>query len=226
MSAHPATISGLTANEQYFATVQAACGSNLDGFSDWSDTISFTTTECVAVSNISCATPTNSSVEISWTSNGSESAWIVEYGMPGFGQGEEIGRATATTNPYQLSLAGLDPNTTYEVYVYAQCAEGLNSIPAGPASFTTNDIGISGIEGNADINIYPNPTTGSTTISVSGISGKVTIDIVDMNGRTIKSTVQQINDSTKVNVDGLAQGAYFVRIYGEEINSIRKLIVR
>ena len=226
VSAHPATITGLTANEAYFATVQAACGSTLDGFSDWSDTISFTTSECVPVSNVACGTVNDVSVTVSWTAQGDEDAWVVEYGLPGFGQGEEIGRVVSTTNPYLLPLAGLDPNSDYEVYVYAQCTEGLNSIPAGPATFHTGSIGISGIEGNADINIYPNPTSGSTTISVSGISGKVTIDIVDMNGRTISSTTQQINDSTKVNVEGLAQGAYFVRIYGEEINSIRKLIVR
>ena len=226
VSAHPATITGLTANEAYYATVQAACGSTLDGFSDWSDTISFTTSECIPVSNVACGTVNDVSVTVSWTAQGDEDAWVVEYGLPGFGQGEEIGRVVSTTNPYLLPLAGLDPNSDYEVYVYAQCTEGLNSIPAGPATFHTGSIGISGIEGNADINIYPNPTSGSTTISVSGISGKVTIDIVDMNGRTISSTTQQINDSTKVNVEGLAQGAYFVRIYGEEINSIRKLIVR
>ena len=228
VSAHPATINGLAANEQYFATVQAACGNLGDGFSDWSDTISFTTTECVAVSNIICAEPTDTYVQISWTSNGSENAWIVEYGMPGFGQGEEMGRVTATTNPYQLSLAGFDPETEYEVYVYAQCMEGLTSVPAGPASFTTRSIGISGIEGNADINIYPNPTTGSTTISVNGISGKVNVAIVDMNGREVMNSAMECDgDCEKVmNVEGLAQGAYFVRIYGEEINSIRKLIVR
>ena len=228
VATHPVTINGLAANEQYFASVQAACGSNLDGFSDWSDTISFTTTECVAVSNISCGTPSQASVFISWTANGSESAWVIAYGVPGFGQGEEIGSVVATANPFELSVVGLEPNTTYEVYVYAQCAEGLNSIPAGPASFTTNDIGISGISGNADINIYPNPTTGSTTISVSGISGKVNVAIVDMNGREVMNSAMECDgDCEKVmNVEGLAQGAYFVRIYGEEINSIRKLIVR
>ncbi len=229
VATHPAAITGLTANEAYFATVQAACGSTLDGFSDWSDTISFTTSECVAVSNIRCAAPTNTYVELSWTSNGSENAWVVAYGVPGFGQGEEIGRVVATTNPYQLSLAGLDPNTTYEVYVSAQCVEGLTSIPAGPATFTTNDIGIfNNVDLNLDLNLYPNPTTGTTTISVNGISGKVNVAIVDMNGREVMSSAMECDgDCEKVmNVEGLAQGAYFVRIYGEEINSIRKLIVR
>ena len=47
-----------------------------------------------------------------------------------------------------------------------------------------------------------------------------------MNGRTVRSTNLQILDATEVTFSGLPQGAYFVRIYGEEFNTIRKLIVR
>ena len=76
--------------------------------------------------------------------------------------------------------------------------------------------------------IYPNPTSGSTTVSVSGISGKVRIVVVDMNGREVVSeTLDCTGDCAKtMNVENLAQGAYFVRITGENANMVRKLIVR
>ena len=76
--------------------------------------------------------------------------------------------------------------------------------------------------------IYPNPTHSATTVSVSGVNGKVKIAIVDMNGRTVVSeTLECSSDCEKtMDVDGLAQGAYFVRITSDDLNMVRKLIVR
>ena len=229
---HPFAIDGLQAGERYGVAVRALCNEAAEETSSWSDTVEFITTECQAVSDVACGTVSETDVMVSWTVNGEETAWIVEYGMPGFGQGEEIGRQEARENPYAMSLAGLEPNTDYEVYVYAQCSEGLVSVPAGPASFRTSNIGIPQINTSTlqQINIYPNPTTGSFTISISSPitdhRSPITIDIVDMNGRIINSTTQQINNSTEVKFSGLPQGAYFVRIYGDTINVIRKLIVK
>ena len=85
--------------------------------------------------------------------------------------------------------------------------------------------------------IYPNPywrsrPNGSNppiaTITVSGISGKVRIVIVDINGRELTTeTLECANNCTKsLDIDRLAQGTYFVRITGENANLVRKLIVR
>ena len=60
--------------------------------------------------------------------------------------------------------------------------------------------------------IYPNPS----------------IAVIDMNGRTVAAeTLECSNDCTKsMDVDHLAQGAYFVRITGDEVNMVKKLVVR
>ena len=88
--------------------------------------------------------------------------------------------------------------------------------------------GIDGVDGNVSCTIYPNPTNDATTISVSGVSGVVRITVVDMNGRTARSeTLECSGDCQKtMEVDGLAQGAYFVRITGDQVNIVRKLVVR
>jgi hypothetical protein len=88
--------------------------------------------------------------------------------------------------------------------------------------------GIDGVDGNVSCTIYPNPTSDATTISVSGVSGVVRITVVDINGRTVRSeTLECSGDCQKtMEVDGLAQGAYFVRITGETVNMVRKLVVR
>jgi hypothetical protein len=88
--------------------------------------------------------------------------------------------------------------------------------------------GIDGVDGNVSCTIYPNPTSDATTISVSGVSGVVRITVVDINGRTVRSeTLECGGDCQKtMEVDGLAQGAYFVRITGDQVNIVRKLVVR
>ncbi|MBR6441037.1 MAG: T9SS type A sorting domain-containing protein, partial [Bacteroidales bacterium] len=60
------------------------------------------------------------------------------------------------------------------------------------------------------------------------VNGKVRIAVVDINGRVAASeTMECAGDCVKtMNVDNLSQGAYFVRITGEKVNMVKKLIVR
>ena len=96
------------------------------------------------------------------------------------------------------------------------------------ATFAVGANGIATVEGSASCLIYPNPASSSTTISVSGVNGKVRIAVVDINGRVAASeTMECAGDCVKtMNVDNLSQGAYFVRITGEKVNMVKKLIVR
>jgi hypothetical protein len=62
-------------------------------------------------------------------------------------------------------------------------------------------------------------------VTLTGIEGEATVTVVDMNGRVIYETRSE-NGKLTLDVSGMAQGAYFVRITGEQVNAIRKLIVR
>ena len=76
---------------------------------------------------------------------------------------------------------------------------------------------------SANISLYPNPA--SSTVTLMGIEGMATVTVVDMNGR--ESGKWTVTDGTlTIDVTSMAQGAYFVRIVGEQVNAIRKLIVR
>ena len=52
--------------------------------------------------------------------------------------------------------------------------------------------------------------------------------VLDMNGRVVMNDSMECDGEAvkSLNIESLAQGAYFVRIYGEDFNSIQKLIVR
>lgn len=85
---------------------------------------------------------------------------------------------------------------------------------------------------NADcrLSIIPNPTKGTTTVSIAGISGKVRISLLDMTGREIIGEVFSILDShfsIPIDIKGLPSGAYFVRITSEShVPLVKKLIIR
>ena len=89
---------------------------------------------CLPVSDLSASNFTTDSAELSWTENGSATAWNIEYGPAGFTQGN--GTVVAVSNsPYILT--GLSTNTIYDYYVQADCGNGDLSIWEGPFTFST-----------------------------------------------------------------------------------------
>ncbi len=117
------------------------------------------------------------------------------------------GNVVSTDNPYTFTL-------TADITLTANFEQD-----------STGHEGIDDIDANA-IALYPNPAT--TTVTISGISGQATVSIVDMNGREVHTQTIKHSSNQTITLDltGYAQGAYFVRITGERINAIRKLIVK
>ena len=62
----------------------------------------------------------------------------------------------------------------------------------------------------------------------TGIEGDATVTVVDMNGREVytQALKQSSNQTITIDVSSMSQGAYFVRITGDRVNAIRKLIVK
>ena len=222
-TAHPAYVVDLTAGETYYAAVRAICDSN--DYSDWSDTLTFTTSVCDPVTSLS-ASVNGTSATLTWTPGANNSGqWEIEYGLRGFSQGEGT---TVQVSANNATISNLMSETTYDAYVRAICGPGYISTWSDKVTFTTEHVGISRVEGQMNISIYPNPANGSTAISISGAEGLVNIAIVDMNGRTLLSDAMECQgDCVKtLNVTNLAQGAYFVRIYSDSVNTVKKLIIR
>ena len=74
------------------------------------------------------------SLDFGWTAGGNETAWNVEYGTSGF----TLGTGTLTTvssNPTNIS--GLTGNTSYDLFVQADCGTSGVGPWAGPFTVTT-----------------------------------------------------------------------------------------
>ncbi len=118
---------------------------------------------CPEVSNIISTYSAVDSLEIGWTSNGTETDWIIEYGEEGFTQGSGT-FVNTTTNPD--TLGGLLDNTSYDFYVYANCGAGDTSAVNGPGTFVT-DVACAAVTGLAFE--YTSNDTASITWTPAGL---------------------------------------------------------
>ena len=215
-----ADITGLYHNTEYSVAVRAVCGEN--NYSDWSAPITFRTATCQPVQNVTMGNITVTTATVNWTANGS-SNYELAWGYPGTPR-DNCEHQTVNTNSYTIS--GLEEHTSYVVYVRSVCAEGVFSDwTDGTPFMTERETGIEDVD-NARISLYPNPA--SSTVTLTGIEGAAKVTVVDMNGREVytQSLSHSATQSLTIDVSQLAQGAYFVRITGERVNAIRKLIVR
>ena len=170
--------------------------------------------DCEPVSDLQVTTVTHNMAVLHWTAVPGQNRWEINYG-------DNLYVESSTTT---YTLRNLQPSTTYTVKVRALCNEELASDWCDEVSFTTdpNPDGIDDIAG-ANIALFPNPA--SSTVTLTGIEGQAIVTVVDMNGR-VSGEWRVENGKLTIDVTEMVQGAYFVRIVGEQINTIRKLIVK
>ena len=101
------------------------------------DNVSVDVVSCAPVSALTLAGLSENTADITWTAGGSETSWNIEWGTPGYavGTGAELGAATFPSTAYQIT--GLTANTSYDVYVQANCGGSGLASWFGPFSITT-----------------------------------------------------------------------------------------
>ena len=104
--------------------------------------------------------------------------------------------------------------------------QGNHTISFAFAEDTTHNNSIDPVASNVRMNLKPNPATSQVNLNVQGVSGMVNCMLIDMSGRVVYN--QNINAETPqvINLNGLAKGAYFVRITNDKFSKVEKLIVR
>ena len=204
-------VNGLYSAMTYTVKVGAVCG-GIDTM--WSETTTLTTTACLPPTNVNAVANGHQAI-VTWEGTGANEYHVLWF-LQGFTtDGDSVIATNGTTN---ATIDGLQGGEDYDIYVYAYC-DGQRSAQAGQTSLHVT--GIDDINTSA-INLYPNPA--NTTVTVDGIEGEALVTIVDMNGRTVFS--EKTVSSITIDLGGMAKGAYFVRITGENSSAIRKLIVK
>lgn len=92
--------------------------------------------DCAPPVNLMAENLTHSSAEITWAAGGGEQAWDMIWDLAGFDPATG-GNLIAGLQTHAYQLTGLNPGTEYDVYVRANCGDGLFSIWTGPVYFST-----------------------------------------------------------------------------------------
>ena len=84
---------------------------------------------------------------------------------------------------------------------------------------------------NANILLFPNPTTGNVNLKAIGdvFQGNVHVMVTDIQGRVITQVTENFSGGNLVqfNMSNLTRGIYFVNIMGEDgKRAVKKLIVQ
>ncbi|MCL2290811.1 MAG: T9SS type A sorting domain-containing protein [Bacteroidetes bacterium] len=120
------------------------------------------------------------------------------------------------------------PIGTEASYLYISSSFGVNMLTGNRSTsrsvrcVSDDAVGINEIE-NGKIIIYPNPTTGNLRIE----SGKLkidNIDIFDVYGRKLLSTLSLRSQYTTIDISHLPAGVYIVKLYTESGEMIKKVL--
>ncbi len=112
----------------------------------------------------------------------------------------------------------------HEVYVYTFTRISGNHTLKASYKFVPN--GIDPVRPDVQLSIFPNPANTSANVKIEGVTGKVNFALLDMSGRVVMNKSVDAEAVQTLNLNGLAKGAYFVRVTNNEFSKVEKLIVR
>ena len=201
-----ANLTGLTPNTDY--TYKAFITFN--GQTVYGDEVTFTTLEqgvepCDVPTGLTYSDVTGESIAISWNASANAESYNIQYSP----QGGSVSSATTTTNSY--TITGLAQNTTYQIQVQANCGGG--NLSDWSESITVTTTGIDSYLSNS-ITLYPNPANDYINVQSSRVNVQ-SIEVIDVYGKVI-NTVNVTDNPARINVSGLANGMYFVRVTTDE----------
>ena len=91
--------------------------------------------------------------------------------------------------------------------------------------FDNRTLAIDDFTNSKGVSIYPNPSNGRFNININQYSGKVNIQVVDLNGREVYIVKNELFNTEKaLDLQMLESGIYVLRISGEDLNYSQKII--
>lgn len=183
----------------------------------------FTTLE---LSGDTCETPTNLQqlipeteteagvIVVTWTDNAGATQWNLQYRT-----NNDLWTSAVVTGTPTYTITELIPATEYEIQVQAVCESSLSEWSTILTATSSQEIGIAN-HLSGYIHLYPNPAKEYVDVVLDGNELNVkSVEVYDVYGKVLRTVVEVNDDSsvpTRINVSGLANGIYFVRLVTEE----------
>ncbi|MCG8581081.1 MAG: T9SS type A sorting domain-containing protein, partial [Bacteroidales bacterium] len=122
------------------------------------------------------------------------------------------------TYDYTVSMAGYGTVTgSFEVTAETGITVGGPMITLDPVATSINKSNV------ASIAIYPNPATDFINIDLGNSESNVNISLINSKGAVVNHFVAT-ESVTRIEINGLSNGIYFINIKGENINQTSKFI--
>lgn len=208
------SVTGLSPQTNYDFYVSANCGSS--GSSDLVGPLVFTT--FAMPSNLNVGNSTATSVDVSWTENGTATQWELQYGPLGFDPMASGTNLVDNDGVLSETISGLTPDMDYDIYVRSVYTSGTSAW-MGPQTFTTllsiDQVVFEGFE------FYPNPVNEKLFLfAQNNIQQIVLYDLLGK--RILKSnpnTLESILDTSQ-----LKPGIYFMEVAIQESTKMYQII--
>lgn len=97
-------------------------------------------------------------------------------------------------------------------------------------SISNNPLGIAGEMANAQgVTVFPNPTSGSATVTIAGGQGEAKVTVTDVTGKLVYQTSKQLNaQGTQVEIPANfipVKGIYLIQVVANGKSQTQKLVV-
>lgn len=102
--------------------------------------------------------------------------------------------------------------------------EDFTAFPAGPNC----TLGVNYFEAKDMFRVYPNPSNGTFNIRINQFVGKINLQVIDVNGRTVYTqNNQDFNIEKTINLNSLQTGMYVLKVSnGDNINYTQKIMIK
>lgn len=96
-----------------------------------------------------------------------------------------------------------------------------------PATGSNCTLAVNYFEHDELFRIYPNPTSGLLNVRINGYIGKTNIEVVDINGRLVKTfNNNDFNTETSIDLSNLQAGVYVVKVVADSLNYTQKVVIK
>lgn len=125
--------------------------------------------------------------------------------------------------PGKMDVKGLATGGSAGVYVTGICngatSFGNDALPGNSvfvAKVSAYPLDITYHSTTKNIKLYPNPNTGTFTLSGSDLKEYTSYDLINIVGQTVSKATLDNTNKVMVNIESLDSGIYVLRLYGNE----------
>ena len=156
-------------------------------------------------------------IYVTWSDNAGVSEWNLQYRPL---NGEWI--TVVVTGQPEYEISGLVDGEDYEIRVQAVC--GLDNLSEWSAilTATASNSGVEDFLTNS-VTLYPNPADEVVNVQCK-MNNVQSVEVIDVFGKVV-NILNVTDNTTRINVSGLASGIYFVRVT-TEVGIVTKSFVK